>query len=191
MWIFKKKPKHISLEGLSEYLDGGLSDADIRKVEDHLRTCESCTEELDSLRNAVGLLRQTPVIPTRRDFTFVEAPESALKAREPIAAVGFPGFRVPVWAYGAAASVAVVAFAITLSIDLTRGPENGDGTVLVSEEGGEFSQQLWPIQKTCPQAFRCRPARLWLRDRRPTPSLPRLPPQRCLKWRRRRFQHQL
>ena len=138
MWIFKKKPKHISLEGLSEYLDGGLSDADIRKVEDHLRTCESCTEELDSLRNAVGLLRQTPVIPTRRDFTFVEAPESALKAREPIAAVGFPGFRVPVWAYGAAASVAVVAFAITLSIDLTRGPENGDGTVLVSEEGGEF-----------------------------------------------------
>ena len=138
MWIFKKKPKHISLEGLSEYLDGGLSDADIRKVEDHLRTCESCTEELDSLRDAVGLLRQTPVIPTRRDFSFVEAPESALKAREPIAAVGFPGFRVPVWAYGAAASVAVVAFAITLSIDLTRGPENGDGTVLVSEESGEF-----------------------------------------------------
>ena len=81
------------------------------------------TEELDSLRDAVGLLRQTPVIPTRRDFTFVEAPESALKAREPIAAVGFPGFRVPVWAYGAAASVAVVAFAITLSIDLTRGPD--------------------------------------------------------------------
>ena len=138
MWIFKKKPKHISLEGLSEYLDGGLSDADIRKVEDHLRTCESCTEELDSLRDAVSLLRQTPVLPTARDFTFAEAPESAPEAREPIASGGFPGFRVPAWAYGAAASVAVVAFAITLSIDLTRGPENGDGTVLVSEEGGEF-----------------------------------------------------
>ena len=137
MWIFKKKPKHISLEGLSEYLDGGLSDADIRKVEDHLRACESCSEELDSLRNAVGMLRQTPVIPTRRDFTFVEAPESALKVREPIAAVGFPGFRVPVWAYGAAASVAVVAFAVTLSIDVTRGPGDDGGVVLTSSESGD------------------------------------------------------
>ena len=33
MWLFKKKPKHISLESLSEFLDGGLSDADIRKIE--------------------------------------------------------------------------------------------------------------------------------------------------------------
>ena len=138
MWLFKRRPKHISLETLSEFLDGRLNDADVLKVEDHLQTCGSCSEELDSLRDAVGLLRQTPVIPTGRDFTFVEAPESAPEAREPIASGGFPGFRVPVWAYGAAASVAVVAFAITLSIDLTRGPENGDGTVLVSEEGGEF-----------------------------------------------------
>ena len=138
MWLFKKKPKHISLESLSEFLDGGLSDADIRKIEGHLRTCESCAEELDSLRDTVGLLRQTPVLPTARDFTFAQAPESAPEPHAPVAAVGFPGFRVPVWAYGAAASVAVVAFAITLSIDLTRGPENGDGTVLVSEEGGEF-----------------------------------------------------
>ena len=98
MWLFKKRPKHISLESLSEFLDGGLSDADIRKIEDHLRACESCTVELDSLRDAVGLLRQTPVIPTGRDFTFAQAPESSTEPHAPVASVGFPGFRVPVWA---------------------------------------------------------------------------------------------
>ncbi len=133
MWIFKKNPKHISLETLSEYLDGRLSDADVWKLEAHVGTCESCTEELDSLRDAVGLLRQTPVIPAGRDFTFTQAPEP----RAPVASVGFPGFRVPVWAYGAAASVAVVAFAVTLSIDLTSGPGDGGGVVLTSPESGD------------------------------------------------------
>ena len=137
MWLFKRRPKHISLETLSEFLDGRLNDADVLEVEDHLQTCGSCSEELDSLRDAVGLLRQTPVIPTGRDFTFAEAPESAPEAREPIASDGFPGFRVPAWAYGAAASVAVVAFAVTLSIDVTRGPDDGGGTMLVSEESGD------------------------------------------------------
>ena len=143
MWLFKRRPKHISLESLSEYLDGGLSDADVQKVEDHLRTCESCSEELESLRGTVGLLRQTPVIPTRRDFTFAEAPESASDVREPVTSVGFPGLRVPVWAYGAAASVAVVAFAVTLSIDVTRGPDDGGGSGLFSQESGDsFSTTL-------------------------------------------------
>ena len=137
MWLFKKKPKHISLERLSEYLDGGLGDADVRRVEGHLQACESCTEELDSLRDAVGLLRQTPVISTRRDFTFAEDPALASERQEQPASVGFPGFRVPVWAYGAAASVAVVAFAVTLSIDVTRGPDDGGGTALFSEENGD------------------------------------------------------
>ena len=137
MWLFKKKPKHIRLESLSEFLDGGLSDADIRKIEDHLRACESCSEELDSLRDTVGLLRQTPVLPTARDFTFAQAPESSTEPHAPVASVGFPGFRVPVWAYGAAASVAVVAFAITLSIDLTSGPGDGGGVVLTSPESGD------------------------------------------------------
>ncbi len=125
------------MESLSEYLDGGLSDADVRKIEDHLQTCGSCSEELDSLRDTVGLLRQTPVIPTRRDFTFAEAPDSVPEPLEPVAAKGFPGFRVPVWAYGAAASVAVVAFAVTLSIDVTRGPDDGGETALVAEENGD------------------------------------------------------
>ena len=134
MWLFKKRPKHISLESLSEFLDGGLSDADIRKIEDHLRACESCTVELDSLRDTVGLLRQTPVLPTARDFTFAQAPESAPEPHAPVASVGFQGFRVPVWAYGAAASVAVVAFAVTLSIDVTRGPGDSGGALLTSPE---------------------------------------------------------
>ncbi len=137
MWLFKKRPKHISLESLSEFLDGGLSDADIRKIEGHLRACESCTVELDSLRDTVGLLRQTPVLPTARDFTFAEAPESVPEPHAPVASVGFPGFRVPVWAYGAAASVAVVAFAVTLSIDVTRSPDDSGGIGLFSEERGD------------------------------------------------------
>ena len=107
----------------------------------HVGTCESCTEELDSLRDAVGLLRQTPVIPAGRDFTLEEAPTSRAKSREPAASSGIAGFRVPAWAYGAAASVAVVAFAVTLSIDVTRGPDDGGRSGPPPGESGGYAEE--------------------------------------------------
>ena len=110
MRIFKKREDHASLETLSEYLDGRLSATDSQRVEQHVELCSRCREELSSLELTVGLLRRAPTVAPRRSFTLREAPAGA-PART--------GVRAPAWAYGAAASVAVVLFALVLSADLS------------------------------------------------------------------------
>ena len=109
MWIFRKNREHISLETLSEYLDGRLSAGKRQVVQRHLETCSECREELGSLEYTVGLLRQAPVITPRRVFTLVGAPPLQPAPHR---------VRVPAWAAGAAASVAVLLFALVTSADL-------------------------------------------------------------------------
>ena len=109
MWIFRKNREHISLETLSEYLDGRLSAGKRQVVQRHLETCSECREELGSLEYTVGLLRQAPVITPRRVFTLVGAPPLQPAPHR---------VRVPAWATGAAASVAVLLFALVTSADL-------------------------------------------------------------------------
>lgn len=110
MWIFRRHRQHISLETLSEHLDGRLDPDQRNRVELHWEACSGCKEEMESLEHTVGLLRQTPTLRPRRVFTLAEAPVPA-----PLRRVA----RVPAWAYGAAASVAVMAFLVLLSADLT------------------------------------------------------------------------
>ena len=109
MWIFRKNREHIGLETLSEYLDGRLSASQAQQLEGHVEACDRCGLELESLRDTVGLLRQVPMLEPRTIFTVGEAPSPA-PAR--------PMFRVPTWAYGAAASVAVLFFALVTTADL-------------------------------------------------------------------------
>ena len=109
MRIFRRRAGHVRLETLSEYLDGRLSDDERRRVERHLESCSRCASERASLEYTVGLVRRAPVLRPRRSFTLSEAPV-AQKVPRPRA--------VPVWAYGAAASVAIVLFAVILSADL-------------------------------------------------------------------------
>ena len=106
---FWKKTHHVSPETLSEYLDRRLTAVEHGEVERHLAACPGCQEELESLTYAVGILRQTPELRPRRVFTIARAPEPAPQPT---------GFRVPAFAYGAAASVAVILFAVLLSADL-------------------------------------------------------------------------
>ena len=112
MWIFKRNREHISLDVLSEHLDGRLSAADAGRVEYHLESCPRCREEYESLGYTVGLLRRVPGVSPRRVFTLGTTPS-------PAPAPALQGFRVPTWAYGTAASVAVLLFAVVLSADLT------------------------------------------------------------------------
>ena len=109
MWTFRKKREHIKLETLSEYLDGRLS-ADVRqKTENHLRACQQCREELESLDYTVGLLRRVPMATPSRSFTLDEGISTAPAPAR---------VRVPSWAYGAAASVAAIFFVALLSVDM-------------------------------------------------------------------------
>ena len=110
MRIFKKREEHSSLDTLSEYLDGRLSATNSQRVARHVELCSGCSEESSSLELTVGLLRRAPMVAPRRSFTLREEP-AITPARTAI--------RAPSWAYGAAASVAVVLFALVLSADLS------------------------------------------------------------------------
>ena len=110
MWILRKKRAHVSLERLSEYLDGRFSSGEREMIERHLEACSECREELQSLKYTVTLLRQMPVASPRRSLTLEIAP-STVPVRW--------GARAPAWAYGAAASVAILLFALVLSADLS------------------------------------------------------------------------
>ena len=110
MWIFKiKRQQHVGIETLSEYIDGRLSDAENGKVQEHLETCSSCAQELATLSYTVQLLHRVPMTAPRRAVNLEERPI--------MVPVGWQN-RVPVWAYGAAASVAIALFAVVLSADL-------------------------------------------------------------------------
>ena len=91
-------------------MDGRLSAGERERVERHVEGCSRCSEELGSLRDTVSLLRRMPMRSPRRIYTLGEAPSVASTPWR---------VRVPVWAYGAAASVAIALFALVLSADLS------------------------------------------------------------------------
>ena len=109
MWIFKRKGEHIDPVALTEYMDGCLPARKRERMELHLESCSRCSEELESLRHTVGLLRQVPMAAPRRVFTLAGAPPPVLAA---------PRVMVPAWGYGAGATAAVILFAVIISADL-------------------------------------------------------------------------
>ena len=59
---------------LSEYIDNRLSPGEQDVVEHHLKACEACSSELESLQMTVQLLHRVPAVPSPRSFA-VTAPE--------------------------------------------------------------------------------------------------------------------
>jgi len=61
------------VELVTDYLEGGLSRADRRRFEDHLRTCPNCTNYLEQMRStirATGALHVDDLSPdARREYT--------------------------------------------------------------------------------------------------------------------------
>ena len=53
---------------LSAYVDGHLTSKECEAVESHLKGCEKCRHELESLRATVGILHLMPMISTPRSF---------------------------------------------------------------------------------------------------------------------------
>lgn len=95
---------------LSEYIDQRLSEEDRLLVERHTEACETCADEIASLRYTVGLLQRVPMRAPSRIFTIAEAPVTAPPPRRLMA---------PAWAYGAVASLAAILFAVVISADLS------------------------------------------------------------------------
>ena len=58
---------------LSAYLDGELSPPDRARVEAHLKECQTCAEELRTLRWTVNLTAQMPMLRAPRSFLIAEA----------------------------------------------------------------------------------------------------------------------
>ena len=58
---------------LSAYLDSELSPSDRERVEAHLKECQTCTEELRTLRWTVSLAAQMPTLKAPRSFLITEA----------------------------------------------------------------------------------------------------------------------
>ena len=107
------------LEMLSDYLDGELPEAERIALEAHLQGCDSCTEELESLRATVQLMHRMPE---------VEAPRSFRIAPAAVAAPTPPSEKpVFLWAMRVSTALAVVAFTVMVAGNVTGLFEGGGG----------------------------------------------------------------
>ena len=116
---------------LSPYIDSRLDGARIRKLEQHLTTCAPCREELQTLRDTVGLLRSLPRTVPRRSFVLAERP------------VYLPATPAYLWGMRAATSAAALALMLlfagdlmgTFSRDVTPMADSGQSALRESEAG--------------------------------------------------------
>ena len=104
---------HVAADLLSAYLDNQVTVAERDRIEGHLRACETCQREFDTLRQTVVLLRAMPRMPVPRAFTLSEV---QVGIRRPVAR--------PAWYGGAlrgfAAVTAMVLVALVASTLLRR-----------------------------------------------------------------------
>ena len=99
---------HSRIRGLlSAYVDGEVSAADARRVEEHVAACSTCRDELDSLTATVELVRGLPELELPRSFELTRLPEE-----EPRVSFG-------VWAPRLATSVAGLLLVVLLAGDFT------------------------------------------------------------------------
>jgi len=92
---------------LSAHLDGRLSPDRARRLEEHLRSCDSCRRKLADLRALAAALREMPDAPVPRSFALTPEQVRGVGPVRPYAPVGrlYPVFR------NAAAAALVLLFA--------------------------------------------------------------------------------
>lgn len=102
---------------LSAFLDGELSAGELLRVEQHLRRCHGCADEVDALRQTVALLSSLGEVEVPASFRvqlhnrLVALGPPVAAVRRPAAALWLPGLRR--WALPAAAAAAALAIGIS------------------------------------------------------------------------------
>jgi hypothetical protein len=103
---------------LSAYMDGELSSGELLRVEQHLRRCHSCTDEVDSLRQTIALVASMDEVAIPAAF-HAQLHNRLVALGPPVPAVrripAAPGWQRNLgrWAVPAAAAAAVVAIGLT------------------------------------------------------------------------------
>ena len=110
---------------LSEYIDGGLEPGARDALEEHLADCPTCTEELESLRATVLMLRRMPEVEAPRSFRL--APASVTETPPPSEKPVF------LWGMRVSTAMAVVAFTVMVAGNVSGLWEGGG---LGENEGG-------------------------------------------------------
>ena len=103
---------------LSAYVDGELSPGELLRVEEHLRRCHACADEVDSLRQTIALVASLEEVEVPASFQ-VQLHERLVALGPPVAAVrrapAAPVWQRNVrrWAMPAAAAAAALAIGLT------------------------------------------------------------------------------
>jgi anti-sigma factor RsiW len=97
------------LENLTAFMDGELSPADSEKIQSHLQHCHSCSEELQSLREAAEFLEShhRQLTPNPESWNLVRARIGETSATPSSRFSIFNRFR---WAMASLAAVAILTF---------------------------------------------------------------------------------
>jgi anti-sigma factor RsiW len=130
MRLFRKRAGQRQQELLSAYLDGRLSERERAEVERLLESLPEARRELQSLRNTVAMLKETPVLKPRRSFAIQP---SMVQERPKAASAG--ALR---WAMPMAASAAVLFLTFSL-IGGSIGLFEGGGGAPLSQDPQQFA----------------------------------------------------
>ncbi len=90
---------------LSSYIDGQVTPARRRTVEEHLRVCDTCSRELDGLRRTASLMSGLSVLEPASSYALSSPPAKAPGGRPSLAH----------WAPGIAAAACAVFLAVVVS----------------------------------------------------------------------------
>ena len=108
-------------DALSAYLDGQLAPARAARLEAHVASCEACSGTLDGMRQVRTMLRALPEAEPPRSFRLRRSDIEAPARTRTIAAPPPSLMR----AMPMLAAAAVIVFAITLGLDVTRDGNGG------------------------------------------------------------------
>ena len=126
---------------LSAYLDGELSAGELLQVEQHLRRCHACADEVDSLRQTVALVSSMEEVELPADFhvrlhdrlVAVGPPTSATVRRLPAASSWQRSMRR--WAVPAAAAAAAITIGFSWSLPkLAQSPDGLMGVAIFNKQ---------------------------------------------------------